>query len=342
MRSREGHQPEEHRALTHRIGAMPRRTLSNLGAVAVVVTLGIAACQGAKPPASLDSSDITTIESADRIIQTRVTPEENALIINAHGAVVEACMQQLGWDFRVGRETIETAGGPNSLSRLEQWTFADMPSAESDGYGFEAQLAALSAHLDRIEEMDSKARIPDPTTMSAEDAARYELDYVGTEEERVEIIERDGSGASVPGGGCIGEASRAVWGDIEQELQLRDARGTAQADIWGTTVADEAVLDTLDAWKDCVSQEGYAFDDPEDAFEVALAAAQAGDFEGERLIAVADATCKTESGLDNAVQAAFLAATNAVLPDLEDDLLALQDFEAAALERAKDILGFGE
>lgn len=325
---------------------MRSRVLHNVGAIAFALALGTAACQGvaapASPPASLGPSELVTLERADRVIQTRVTPEENALIINAQGTVVESCMQQLGWDFQVGRETPETADEPRSLSRLEQWTFADLRSAESGGYGLEEHLAAMPAYLDRLDQQGREARIPDLATMSAEDAARYELEYFGAESERIEIIERDGSAASVPGGGCLGEGSRAIWGDIEQELRLRDARGTAGADIWEATLADDVVGDALDAWKGCVAQDGYEFEDPQDAFEVALTAAQSGDFERERLIAGSDARCKVESGLDRAVQTAFLGATNAVLPDLEDDLLALQQFEAAALERATDILRFGE
>lgn len=323
--------------------ALGRRARLRSGGVAVMVAVAVAACQATPPPARLGEDDISRLERAERIIQTEITPEENALIINAHGAVVETCMQALGWDFQVGIETPETGtGGPRSLSQLEQWTFSDVEAAESTGYGFEAHLAAISEYLERIGEVDGEARIPDPTTMSAEDAARYELDYFGTEEERVEIVERDGSHSSVAGGGCLGEASLAVWGDIEQELRLRDARGTAEADIWVSTLDDAAVLDALEAWKNCVTAEGYEVEDPQSAFELALSAAQSGDFDRERAIATVDARCKADSGLDRAVQAAFLAATNAVLPDLEDDLLALQEFEAAALERAKEILRFGE
>lgn len=326
-----------------RLRAMPRRALATIGTGALVVALGTAACQATPPPASLGLDDITSLQRADRIIHTNVTPVENALLINAHGAVVEACMQQLGWDFEVPTATPEMAsGGPGFLSQLEQWTFADVPSAESAGYGSEVYLAEQSAYLVEIGEVDSEARVPDPVTMNAEDAARYELDYFGTEEERVEIVERDGSNSSVAGGGCMGDASRAVWGDIEQEMRLRDARGTAEADIWGNTLIDDAVVDTLDAWKDCVGKEGHEFEDPEHAVGLALTSAQSGDFKRERLIAAADANCKVASGLDRAVQAAFLAAANRVLPDLEDDLLALQQFEAAALERAKDILRSGE
>lgn len=60
---------------------------------------------------------------------------------------------------------------------------------------------------------------------------------------------------------------------------------------------------------------------------------------GIRLSSVAWASCKVESRLDLAVQAAYLSATNRVLPELEDDLLALRQLEAEALDRAKEILG---
>jgi hypothetical protein len=317
--------------------------VSAAGVVTLVVALGAVACQEAALPPSLGSDDIAALQRADRIISPKLTPEESALLVNAHGAVVEACMKQLGWDYEVGTSTGDIeAGGPSTLSPLEQWTFADTAAAETVGYGFESYLAAHAVFLDRLGEGDGEAHVPDPLTMSPEDAARFELDSFGTEEERIEITERDGSHSGAAGGGCIGEAGRAVWGDIEQEMRLRDARGTAESDIWVTTFEDQAVVDALDRWKDCVREQGFEFEDPNHGFESALSAAQSGDYDQERLIATTDAECKAESGLDRAVQAAFLSATKAVLPDLEADLVALQQFEAEALARAKNILRFGE
>lgn len=290
-------------------------------------------------PAAIDQ--LAAVQRADRIISTTLTAGESALLVNAHGAVVESCMQQLGWDFQVGTATPETeSGGPSSLSELEQWTFADVASAESIGYGLRTHLAEVAAFINRLESESGEAHIPDPATMSAEDAARYELDYFGTEDERIEITERDGSHSGKPGGGCLGGAERALYGDIEQEMWLRDARGTAESDIWMATLSDEAVKDAFDSWKECVRESGFEFEDPHHAFESALSAASAGDFDQERVIATTHAKCTVESNLDLAVAAAFLSATNAVLPELEDDLLALQRLEEEALARAKDILGF--
>jgi len=292
-----------------------------------------------RPAAALDQ--LAAIQRADAVISPSLSAEEWALVVNAHGAVAESCMQQLGWDFEVGTATAETeSGGPGSLSELEQWTFTDVASAESIGFGLQSHLAEVAAFIDQLELDAGVAHIPDPLTMSPEDAARYELDYFGREDERIEITERDGSHSGQSGGGCIAEAERALFGDIEQAMWLRDARGTAQSDIWMATVSDEAVNDALESWKGCVRERGYEFDDPHHAFDTAVSAAQAGDFDQERLIATTHAVCTAESNLDLAVAAAFLSATNAVLPELEDDLLALQQLEEDALSRAKDILGF--
>lgn len=291
------------------------------------------------PAAALDQ--LAAIQRADAIISTSLSAEEWALVVNAHGAVAESCMQQLGWDFRYGTATAETESEvPGSLSALEQWTFTDVASAESVGFGLQSHLAEVAAYIGQLELDAGEAHIPDPLTMRPEDAARFELDFFGREEARIEITERDGSHSGMSGGGCIAEAERALFGDIEQAMWLRDARGTAESDIWMATLSDEAVNDALDSWKTCVLERGYEFEDPHGAYDAAASAARAGNFDQERSIAATHAACVAESNLDLAVAAAFLSATNAVLPELEDDLLALQQLEEDALSRAKDILGF--
>ncbi|MDQ3691899.1 MAG: hypothetical protein M3406_18065 [Chloroflexota bacterium] len=321
-----------------------------VGATAVVTLTGIAALRGElsvpfigapREPAAIASlapDEMRSVEEADRIINTTLTAEESAMLVNAHGAVVEACMQELGWDYEVGTATPETeSGGPSFPSRLEQWTFADVSSTEIVGYGFESYLAEHAVWLRGLDEAEGEARTLDPDTLKPDDAARFYVDFFGTEEERVEIVERDGSGAGRAGGGCMAEADRALYGDIEREMWLRDARGTAESDIWVTTLEDQAVVEALDWWRDCVAEREVYYADPEQAFSGALKFAQASDHAQERLIASADAVCKVESGLDRAVQAGFLAATNAVLPNLEADLLALQELEEEALARAREV-----
>ena len=298
--------------------------------------------QESEPPAaSLDQVDAT--QRADAIISPTLTAAEWALIANARSSVIETCMQRLGWNFQYGTAAADTESeGPSALSRLEQWTFTDVASAQSSGFGLQSHLADLAATIERLDLNAGETRIPDPSTMNADEAARFEQDLRGREDFDVVIIGRDSSPLSMPGEGCIAEAERAVLEDIFVTMWLRDARSTAESDTWDATLSDRAVEDALGSWRGCIRQRGYAFDDPDGSFASAAEVARAGDFAEERAIATAHAECAAVSNLDLAVTAAFLAATSDVLPELGSDLRALQAYEEEALVRAKDILGFEE
>jgi hypothetical protein len=121
-------------------------------------------------------------------------------------------------------------------------------------------------------------------------------------------------------------------------MWLRDARGTAESDIWMATLADGSVGDALGRWRSCMGDRGFDVEDPHAAFDLGMDAAQADDFAQEAVVATAHAECMAATNLDLTVAAAFLSATNAVLPALESDLKALQRLEAQALIRAREIL----
>jgi hypothetical protein len=104
-------------------------------------------------------------------------------------------------------------------------------------------------------------------------------------------------------------------------------------------LADSAVGNALDRWRGCMRDNSFEVEDPHAAYDAGLDAALGDDFGQESVIATAHARCTAESNLDLAVAAAYLSATNAVLPELEDDLRALQRLEAQALIRAEEVLG---
>lgn len=320
-------------------------TVVTLAGIAVVRgELSVPFIGGPREPVTvprLAPDDMRTIEDADGTINSTLTLEESAIIANAHGALIEECMRAHGWEYEVGTATAESMGaGPAWPSALQQWTFADVESAESAGYGFEAYLAEHAVWLETVDPGGESPAYAD--TLSPEDEDQFYLDFWGTEAERIEITERDGSGAGRAGGGCLADADRALYGDIEREMWLIDARGTAQSDIWMATVEDPLVMQALNAWRDCLAGRGFQWADPQQARDAAFSYARAGDHAEERLIAAADAACKVESGLDRAVDAAFLAATNVVFPALEADLIALQQLEEEAVLRAQAILANAE
>ncbi len=294
-------------------------------------------------PRAASQDSLAAALEADALLSTRLTGGENAFVVHAHGEVVERCMQELGWDYELAPVIAEGEPYPypGSLSDLRQWTFADVEAAGSVGYGLQAHLGDIAAAIEAMDAGD-RVSIPEPLSMRPEDAARFELDFFGTEEERIEILERDGSHAGKAGGGCMGEADRTLHGDIEREMWLRDARGTASSDIWVAVKADGAVADALKSWIDCLGSRGVEFTDPGRAYAAALEVAASGDFAEERRIATAHAECAVESNLHRVVATAFASVANAVLPGLQGDLIALQQLEAGAVGRAKDVLGVGE
>ncbi len=310
------------------------------GAVAFLMAFAAAACQGGSRPGSTGQTQLASVADIDRLLHSTLAPEELSLLANAHDSVVETCMQKLGWDFEIGLTTPEIAqGGPRSLTLFEQWTFSDVEAAEASGFDLRTYMVEMDAFMKRMDESAGAAHIPDPDHMTPDERNRLGLDYFGRDDQRIEIIELDGSKTSVPGGGCLGEADRLVYGnDMALKLRLDDARSTADSDIWTGMLSSELVNRALAKWKTCVSHAGDEFETPPNVFEAAVTAAHAGNYESEKRIAVLTATCSTESGLADAIEAAFLSAGNATIPELEDDLLALQQFEEQALERSRSIL----
>lgn len=313
------------------------------GAVAFLITFAAAACQGGSGSNGTGQRQVASVSDIDRLLHSTLTPEELSILGNAHDSVVETCMQQLGWDFEIGVTTPEIAqGGPRSLTLFEQWTFSDVAAAQASGFDLRTYIVEMDAFLKRMDAAAGAAHIPDPDHMTPDERERLGLDYFGRDDQRIEIIELDGSKTSVPGGGCLGEADRQVYGDdMALKLRLDDARSTADSDIWSGTLSSDLVNRALAKWKTCISRAGDEFETPPNVFEAAVTAARAGNYESEKRIAVLTATCSTESGLADAIKAAFLSAGNATIPELEDDLLALQQFEEQALERSRSILKTG-
>jgi hypothetical protein len=165
------------------------RVRSNqVAACAVLVLATVAACQAAATPAPLTSEEAASIVAIDRILNSTQSVQEDAIVINAHGSVVEACMQALGWDFEVGTATADTTRSPSSLSRFERWTFSDVEAARERGFDLRAYLQELAAFQARMDATAGSAHIPDPDRLSSEERARLQLEYFGRDDERIEII----------------------------------------------------------------------------------------------------------------------------------------------------------
>lgn len=302
-----------------------------LGWMLVVAGCSTPATTNVTGPAGADLR--AQVEDIEQRLRGSVDSDGHVTVNNAHGLVVSRCMQDAGFDFQTGMVTAEeqarmTSGG---LSTFDVWMFDDVEGAERLGYG-----ARSGREPGPPPEPADPGRTPDVDSFPPDEQERFWLTLFGSDEERVEIVEADGGTTSVPGGGCMGMATVVIYGDIEQHLRFEDARNTAMLRVEDRVAADRDVAAANSLWRRCMGDVGYEVDDPFHALEQA---ADVGDPTATTSMAVADATCKRSTGLSTVYGEAVISAGSEVLAEFDDQLIAYDEFEQAAVERARSALG---
>jgi len=274
------------------------------------------------------------VEDIERRLRTSLDPAESVAINNAHGLLVSRCMQAAGFDFQTGMVTAaEQAAMTSGLSTFDMWTFDDVDGARRLGYA-----APLGREMGPHVEPADPGHAVDVDRLPPEEQERFWLTIFGTDEERIEIIEADGGTTSVSGGGCTGEATAAIFGDIELQLRFEDARSTAALRIVERVATDRSVAAATRTWRRCMGDAGYDVSDPPSAVDQA---GELSDRDARRVMAETDAACKVSSGLSIAYATALVDVGTDVLAELEDQLIAFEELERQALARARSVLEFG-
>lgn len=323
---------------------MDIRLRKQAAALLIVGSLAVASCASSRttelPEGFADAQQLRTeVLLTDQLVRSSLGQvEDNVIIDSATGVLVAACMQDKGWDWTFVPEPIDVATAMRSVfwSEVELLLFDDLSEAADQGYEISAYLRDRAQVAGAIQEHSDNAsgKTPDPNSMSPADADRFGLDFFGSDEARVEITERDGSVASLPGEGCIGDATKAVFGDIGQYLAMLDLRQSAQDDLFESAYLSAGVQRSLSDWRGCIQDVLAAptIIEPRDVLVLAL-----GSPDRELEIAAADATCKASSDLSNSFAVAYFEAAGFI--DLEADLIAYGAFNAEAVDRARAILG---
>ncbi len=309
------------------------RTIQNcIGCLAIVALVATACADPDASPASASVSvSQTEVLDLESKLATATTPENAALINNAQHEIAEACMQALGWDLEFGRETAEQIEDLISavMTPAESWMFDNLAEAAANGYGIESFIANKSSPNTSV----AASGASEVEEMSPADQARYQTDLFGSENERIEIVTLDGGEMSVPGGGCFGEAQRAIWGDVPAYYRLRDLSGQAESEAWQLTIDSPAVEAALASWSSCMKKHGHDLADPTASLDLA---SQVGN---EDALAPVDVACKTDSELPAAFGTEFKLAADYVLSDYASGLEEYRGLEAAATARARTYVG---
>ncbi|MFC4118584.1 hypothetical protein [Nonomuraea zeae] len=269
----------------------------------VSVLLMCTACAADKPTPQTPAKGVASVSELVLPFDAyKTTPEQRAVLGNAHNTLVVRCMRKRGITLAPPAEDPDTLAAIDP-GNSRRYGVADTEAARSHGY-----------HL---------ARPPSPDTTGAwagklPKRTRHRL--YGTAADR----------------GCLDRATlfldkgapKADW----SWLGLQDSLTLEQS------AKDPAVTGAVKRWQSCMSQAGHSYPSPEAAIADGRWDLDKPEVsEDEKQTATADTACKWSSGLVAAWYAADAALQRAVIRDNPDRFAALRDNLKQRLSRASHL-----
>ncbi len=220
----------------------------------------------------------------------------------------KACMAKLGFDFMPALSSGYVANGARIIQEFDSrlWGVSNLVQARLYGY-----------HLPPWTQGASTGPQPLGTLPAAEQVA-----LIGRAVGPGSGAATAGRAASVPAGGCVGQARREAASAGLGTVEGRTAPLVSQLQLesFDRTQSDPRVLAVFAKWSACMRAAGYAYSTPfKPAFSMSAAPTRA-----EIQTAVTDVTCKMKTNL--------LGVTYAVQSDYENDLI---DKDAQQLAQIK-------
>ncbi|WP_127937392.1 hypothetical protein [Nonomuraea polychroma] len=275
---------------------------------AMLLLTGVAGCSADEPRPQTSAPAVTSVAQLVLPFDAyKTTPEQQAILGNAHNLLVVRCMRKKG-------VTIEPpAEDPATIAAVEpgnsrRYGVVDTEAARRYGY-----------HLARPPSPDTTrswaAKLPKP--------ARHRL--YGTAADR----------------GCLDRAALALERGARKAdwpwLALQDSLTLEQS------AKHSSVTSAVQRWQSCMSQQGHSYPAPEAAIgDSRWDLEKSTVTEDEKQTATADTQCKWASGLVAAWYAADAALQRAVVRDNADRFAALRANLEQRLKRASSVLAAHE
>ncbi len=294
---------------------------------------GGAADNGGAPVASASTDPFRAFASLQEH-----TEEQSKAIYEARESAVADCMKSRGFTYKpVPYQSADETG----------WTWGNIDYARKHGYGFNF------AGVDGGAEGEAgPAAEPDQTAgmSDAERAAWTKAllgssnnpDAQGKDPDLVEVKQGD-STTSFSKSACRTYAAEQVEGDSVEWLTT-EARFTDVAqDVEARTNSDPRFAEVKKKWAECMTGRGYQFTDPEQAQVYVgdrVRAKQITESEGRRQeaeVAVADAECANSVKALETRREIMAENEKAARQDHENEILAFQELQAKAVERATSL-----
>jgi hypothetical protein len=261
--------------------------------------------------------------------------DADAILTMAEGELRDRCMRELGFRYFPVHPD-EWAPEPLHVG----WGLNDVRRARREGYGL-----SLNSSTDPggyTTESEPTARYL--RTLSHDEREDWEVAYFGDHSDMTTLTLPNGATFSTSNTGCVAQARTELYGSIRAHVELTALANFMTGEIGSRVIADSSYQEALARWQECMSEVGYPVATPSDAYTMALEAGvttPANARVREIRIALDDARCNVQARLTETAKALERKHSNDLAEENEARVVATQEVQQHALERARDVLGIG-
>lgn len=233
----------------------PGRQIPFWAGLAIAGSLA-AGCSGAPGP----SSAMVRLSGAEIAVLTgSVNPADTAEVANAYEVLVQRCMQSKGLVYFPHFVTAADVSPPQQVPGVPGATIS-LAVRETGGYGFYSQVVQASANPGSRQGPDQEETYADSLTGAA--GRRYRLALDGPDSQRINVTLPGGATASLQTGGCVGAASRQLYGSVANSAQVATGYSLLYDDLYNAVVSDPKFTAVVARWSSCMSGRGLKYSTP--------------------------------------------------------------------------------
>jgi hypothetical protein len=277
------------------------------------------------------SSPRPTLSDAEVQAVLSGTTENADFLVRTEEELVARCMEVQGFKYYPNTQAMGAGGSPFGDPSL------GVEDARNDGYGLAVARNEASRSGENLNAALAKS-------LPQAERDRYERTLFGDNSSSISVA-LGSQTVSTPTNGCISDARKMLYGDLEKWLRLDFVANNVLSDASLLVEADEPLIEAQKEWSACMSSAGYVFEAPRAARE---AAAELYEQEqslntdsarsGEINIATADAKCRQDTKLAPILRAAQARAAAQTVSARQGDLLAAAEMRTEAAKVAARLL----
>jgi hypothetical protein len=302
---------------------MRGRILAAATAVTALAAAGWATTQPAAAPLLAGATDAAapTVATQSILFEDATSEADDALLARAEEELTRRCMRDLGLPYYPGRS---------------EPPYTRQPTA-SGGYGLARDFRAWPHGLVR-QQVDFLQGLVGAEGQAYSDALN------GTARAYTSLTLPTGLVVGFSRSGCVAEARRTVYGDVEAHAGFSGWRNILRGEAALGANAQPALVEALDRWRECMRSMG----EPTETHPEDISSRLRGQFaekgptpalaaEEVRLAAL-DMTCRTQSNFDAAQIAAREVSLQVVKSKRAAVLNEFLEWRSASLERAANLI----